>query len=49
MTRVNEEYGGSDGDNGSGQRNGRAQNGKTKSTEREKRMVLRMKENNEHW
>ena len=31
-TRVNEEYGGSDGDNSSSGRNGRAQNGETKST-----------------
>ena len=31
MTRVDEGYGGLDGDNGSGGRNGRAQNGKTKS------------------
>ena len=48
MQRVNKEYGGSDGDNGSGGRNGCAQNGETKSTYRVKRRVLWMKENNEH-
>ena len=32
MTIVKEEYGGSDGNNGSGGKNGSTQNGETKST-----------------
>ena len=40
MQTVNEDNGESDGDNGSGGKNGYAQNGETKSTQREKRRVL---------
>ena len=45
---MNEEYGESDGDNGLGERNGRAQNKGTRSTYRVKRRVLWMKKNDEH-
>ena len=43
MTKENNEYGESDGDNGSGGKNGCTQNGETKW--RDKRRILRMKNN----